>query len=65
MSIGVLAKCLLKNISIHYACTCIYYVYMRYDTLHPLVLVYLSINVCTEKKTEGVKDCAETFVRQS
>jgi len=38
---------------------------MRYDTLHPLVLVNLSINVCTEKKTEGVKDCAETFVRQS
>jgi len=38
---------------------------MRYDTLHPLVLVNLSINACTEKKTEGVKDCAETFVRQS
>jgi len=39
--------------------------YMRYDTLHPLVLVNLSINACTEKKTEGVKDCAKTFVRQS
>lgn len=38
---------------------------MRYDTLHPSVLVNLSINTCTEKKTEGVKDCAETFVRQS
>jgi len=38
---------------------------MRYDTLHPLVLVNLSINACTEKKTEGVKDYAETFVHQS
>lgn len=38
---------------------------MRYDILHPLVLVNLSINACTEKKTEGVKDCVENFVRQS
>lgn len=38
---------------------------MRYDTLHPLVLVNLSINAYTEKKTEGVKDNAETFVHQS
>lgn len=29
------------------------------------MLVNLLINACTEKKTEGVKDCAETFVRQS